>query len=152
MAYYIAVKLSYGSFQSRVEQMQVAWNAFKAHPVFGVGIMAFENKQNQYKYMNATGMHETNWGIIHNSFLSVLAENGIFGFVFYLFLVVNALRLSIRLEKLDNTYKGILSLEVAIIVESLGIHMLFWHIYWFILFIPCLLWEIRTRKPSFKSV
>jgi len=152
MAYYIAVKLSYGSFQSRVEQMQVAWNAFKDHPVFGVGIMAFENKENQYRYMSASGSHETNWGIIHNSFLSVLAENGLFGFIFYLFLVGNALRLSIRLEKLDTTFKGILSLEIAIIVASLGIHMLFWHIYWFILFIPCLLWEIRKRRSVFRSV
>jgi len=151
IVYYVSVKLSYGSFGSRREQNQVASRAFKEHPVFGIGIMGFENKENQYKYLDRLKEKETNWGIIHNNYLATLSENGIVGFLFYIALLGSALWFSYKLHRRDGSYKGILSLVIATAVFSFGINTLFWQVHWFILFLPHLLWEIEDRGVAADS-
>ena len=120
-------------------------------PVFGIGIMGFENKENQYKYLDRLRQKETNWGIIHNNYLATLSENGIVGFLFYIALLGSALWVSYKLHRRDRSYKGILSLVIASAVFSFGINTLFWQVHWLILFLPHLLWEIEDRGGAADS-
>jgi O-antigen ligase len=68
-----------GSREARVELMKEGWKTFLAHPITGVGVGQFQN----YNPPDRTEMwHET-----HNVFLQILAELGIGGGIFFIFLM-----------------------------------------------------------------
>lgn len=72
----------FNKYQSNTERIliwQSAWNMFKDHPVFGVGLGQYtENYQQKYISQHAK---EPNLTHAHNNFMQMLAENGIVGFI-----------------------------------------------------------------------
>lgn len=72
----------FNKYQSNTERIliwQSAWNMFKDHPVFGVGLGQYtENYQQKYISPQAK---EPNLTHAHNNFMQMLAENGIVGFI-----------------------------------------------------------------------
>ena len=85
-----------------------AINTFLDNPIFGIGINSIR-EYNLEKYMK--GMY------VHNSFLEVLVETGIVGFVIYIIFWVLLLRKASILSKVQKKAKYILVTLLAIFVQ-----------------------------------
>lgn len=74
------------TFQSNTERLLMwnsAFNMFKDHPVFGVGIGQYAGKYiKEYKAVEAKEIQRH----CHNNFLQMLAENGLIGFLGFVYL------------------------------------------------------------------
>jgi O-antigen ligase len=66
--------------EARRELMIEAWHTFLEHPITGIGAGQFQNFNGPEKAVK--------WRVTHNAFLQVAAEIGIFGVVFFFFLIV----------------------------------------------------------------
>lgn len=95
------------SLVSRALIWDTALNAFKAHPIAGIGIYAFSySSQEYYKvprvlfdlYVAGVSPHQTH--------LSVLTETGLFGAAGFIFFVVSALRFAFRAIRLSQNERG----------------------------------------------
>lgn len=69
----------YQSNSERLLMWNSAWNMFKDHPVFGVGLGQYKDNYQQ-KYISPKAK-EPNLEHAHNNFMQMLAENGIVGFL-----------------------------------------------------------------------
>lgn len=68
---------------SRYELWKAARNAFMAHPILGIGTNRFQESGKDYGELSHDNLHKNT----HNTFIEVLANNGLVGFaVFLLFL------------------------------------------------------------------
>lgn len=76
------------SWQFRIESILGGWNLFWAHPWFGVG--AGQAMWHYMKYLPAWANHPSHPGVIHNVFLEVASELGIFAFTAFIGLWVLA--------------------------------------------------------------
>ena len=87
------------SYENRVSQSQIALAMFRDHPLTGVGL-------NQYlvelpKYMKITSFKD--YQPVHNAWLLILAEMGMFGFFLLLFLILKFLIFNFKfLMKISN--------------------------------------------------
>lgn len=83
----------------RVSFAYVSWQMFKDHPLTGVGFGHFPRKSPYYLSDRETALHlEAIRGYIHhNTFLSVLVELGLAGFVLFLFMLFEWVRSGLRL-------------------------------------------------------
>lgn len=69
----------YQSNSERLLMWNSAWNMFKDHPVFGVGLGQYKDNYQQ-KYISPKAK-EPNLEHAHNNFIQMLAENGMVGFL-----------------------------------------------------------------------
>lgn len=69
----------YQSNSERLLMWNSAWNMFKDHPVFGVGLGQYKDNYQQ-KYISPKAK-EPNLEHAHNNFMQMLAENGMVGFL-----------------------------------------------------------------------
>lgn len=83
------------SDQERLLIWKGAFRAWKVHPWFGWGLdnflEAFRSNRG-LEYIDTPAIHGSEWnmqGDAHNLFLQVLTTTGIFGFVLFLFLMLN---------------------------------------------------------------
>lgn len=96
-----------GSFRGRTGAMLSAWNMFKDHPFFGVGIDNYS--KNYAKYSSQLGIVNTGEVVsTHNLYLEIAAETGLAGLgtfgaiIFSLFIGIRrALKIFKRLERPD---------------------------------------------------
>ena len=77
------------SWQFRIESIIGGWNLFWAHPWFGVG--AGQAMWHYMKYLPGWANHPTHPGVIHNVFLEVASELGIFALTAFIGLWVWAI-------------------------------------------------------------
>jgi hypothetical protein len=93
-----------GGGTGRNEIWRVAWTMWKDHPVAGVGIEGFPQRepeylsrivlrggQMQYAKLIAEQPH-----VVHNAYLELLTENGVIGLALFLGVVLAALRAALR--------------------------------------------------------
>jgi len=117
----IPKELESGSLAQRAYIWQAGLNVFREHSLFGVGAGAFSSEVNKF----FGGMVVT-----HNTFLSVLTEEGIVGFIFFISMLIS---LIIRVRALPASQKNI---WLAIIfVWIVGVSFLTWDYYretWFL--------------------
>ena len=81
-----------GSREARRTLMEEGIKAFVDNPLTGVGAGQFRN-------YNPPGRREP-WRDVHNAFIQVAADTGVFGLVAYLFLILRAVILGFRTRKL----------------------------------------------------
>ena len=126
-ALFYGENLSGGITSGRINLYSLSWNQFKKHPLFGIGFGKFRALTESLGISNhGRGMD------VHNIGLQLLAENGIFGFVFYLIIPIyicyNTIqdRLKILNLKKDTKYSLIsvingvsLLLQTFILIVSL---------------------------------
>jgi O-antigen ligase len=86
-----------GSQAARMELQKLAVSATLRHPLFGVGPLMFENETAD-NILKSTGK-KAPWQTAHNSYLKISSENGIVGFIFYVWVLVAAFRLTYRCYK-----------------------------------------------------
>lgn len=77
------------SLKERLEVLQTGLEIFRDYPAFGVGLSHFPLVVGQYN-PSYSGVYS------HNTYLSVLAELGLFGTIFFLSLIVRMLQLFVR--------------------------------------------------------
>ncbi len=78
----------------RVYMWQSGWEMFKDYPLTGVGIKNIS--QIYYKYINPKAIHGKDWGELHNNFIQILVERGIFGLGAFLWLLISCFKEGIR--------------------------------------------------------
>jgi O-antigen ligase len=79
-------KWALGSEAARMELAKLAVDATLRHPFFGVGISMFADETADF-VRKATG-GKAPWQTAHNSYLKISSENGIPGFIFYVWSIV----------------------------------------------------------------
>lgn len=104
----------------RVVLMKAQWEMFKAHP-FGTGHRGTATLSPLYlpeKYL--TGAAGKRGRSSHNTFMTLLVEQGIFGVFFYVYLVWWTLRTLIRTKRVLREGDPLLALALTAIAAGLG--------------------------------
>lgn len=104
---------------SRIGAYKIAFQAFRQNPLFGIGYSAFEqyakNYQEDMAYKDVVAAKQA-----HNTFLSVLAENGIIGFIPFIFFWIAVLRSATDLyRKAGNEREKELSITLLSVAAAL---------------------------------
>ena len=126
------------SFSSRTQYMSDAFNLWKQHPFFGVGL-------HQFHYVNQSG-------VSHNNFLELLANNGILGFIayyaLYFYFFLSYLRIK-KFSKLDSNWLLVVLLMLIIADMTVLTYMEkpIWLIFSIVLFLI-----YSYRKDSFITI
>lgn len=124
------------SFRSRVDYWHAAFNMFKAHPIFGVGIERFGDNYGMYAPQHQVSIAQSTDNA-HNVFLQLMATGGLLVILPYLFLLgvvfltaIRAIRHStgsaqFNLIGLFALWFGLLFIS-AISIDNLGVAVWFW--------------------------
>lgn len=137
--------LEYKSLTERVDYLQNTRGILQKKFVLGVGPGNYGLAV--HKYINAK---ETSWYYqpVHNVFLLVATEIGIFGFIFFLWLLLSVIIFNIK--KMLEQSEDFFPLLNIILIISLGVLMFFDHWLWSLHFGVMLLWfilGITMKRP-----
>jgi O-antigen ligase len=90
------------SAEQRFELWKVAAAVARDHPVFGVGFGAYELANAAYVRTGQFSFLARGRRVAHNSYLTLLAETGIFGFLLFMGFLVSLFRMALsRARELD---------------------------------------------------
>lgn len=81
------VSLKDDTVQQRFTEWGIAWNAFKARPIFGFGPNNYLYLHNKFLDPRVYNLRETNFDRAHNAYLDYASMSGIVGLLGYLFLI-----------------------------------------------------------------
>lgn len=109
----------YQSNSERLLMWESAWNMFKDHPVFGVGLGQYKDNYQQ-KYISPKAK-EPNLAHAHNNFMQMLAENGIVGFIGFITMFVYIIGRNVRMFlNSKNIYSlAICSVTITLLLQGL---------------------------------
>lgn len=111
------------SAASRIPQYQVAWRIIRDHPIFGVGANNYYFFQQQYLATNSdTSVFR--WAV-HNKYLLVWAETGIFGLIFFVSFLISTIKKGFFLLKADDKLLTPVALGMSVAVMGQMVHMFF---------------------------
>jgi len=96
-----------GLLSARFDQYPVAWNIWMDHFLFGYGV---GNYMEALKIYNIKGVLELP---VHNVFMWIAAESGIFGVVLYYWIAISAIKRSWRIARLRSHPHRRLALAVC---------------------------------------
>jgi O-antigen ligase len=113
----------FGAAGSRVPQYQVALQIIHDHPVFGVGANNYPFVQKQYLALNPNES-VFRWAV-HNKYLLVWAETGIFGLLFFVLFLISTIRQGSRITKFNDPFLSPLALGFAAAITGQMAHMFF---------------------------
>ena len=82
------VSLKDDTVQQRFTEWGIAWNAFKARPVFGWGPNNYLYLHNEYLDPRVYNLRETNFDRAHNAYLDYASMSGILGLFGYILLIL----------------------------------------------------------------
>jgi O-antigen ligase len=107
-----------GSLATRFFIWMTAWNAFKAHPIVGIGLYNFPVVSQQYSTLDPTLF---NWFVEglspHVTFLAVITENGIVGLAGFIFFLVSIFIAISRLKKKAQTEEDMFYVNIIYWVQ-----------------------------------
>ena len=109
-----------GSAHSRIPLMHLAIRVIQANPLLGVGANNFGTVMNDYA--GSEFRHEWIY-TVHNQFLLVCAETGIFGLMAYLWIMLSLIRNGWRIWKAGDEMFSPLALSMLAAVCGLMSHM-----------------------------
>jgi putative inorganic carbon (HCO3(-)) transporter len=112
-----------GSAASRTQQYQVALQIIKDHPVFGVGANNYPNALRLYLAQNPNNS-VFRWAV-HNKYLLVWAETGIFGLIFFLMFLISTIRQGFKIVQANDIFLSPLALSFAAAIAGQTVHMFF---------------------------
>jgi putative inorganic carbon (hco3(-)) transporter len=103
------------STSNRIAHYRQAWSVFKAHPITGVGIGAYDSVSTLPRTER-----EGNRQIVNNQYLELLAETGLIGFVsFGLIIIIALYQLIISFNKDLFLIGALISLLAALLAQYL---------------------------------
>jgi len=81
------ISLEDRTIQQRFTEWGIAWNAFKARPIFGFGPNNYLYLHNLFLNPRVYNLEETNFDRAHNAYLDYASMSGILGLLGYIFLI-----------------------------------------------------------------
>jgi O-antigen ligase len=105
---------------SRIPIMGIAFEMIRAHPILGVGVNTYHSVMRSYVPKN----YEANYvDQVHNTYLLVLAEMGIVGFVAAFFLMRNLFREAFSCFRTSvEGFQGALGLGLMLVLVQVLVH------------------------------
>lgn len=88
----------------RTELYVEAWKAFQDYPIFGIGLGQFGSYAGVEHY-------------VHNTYLQVLCEQGVFGITFFVFGIFLSIKNTVRLLKTEKMINNLLLLKVSLGIQ-----------------------------------
>jgi putative inorganic carbon (HCO3(-)) transporter len=107
----VAGKQSDQTSYTRETRWKAAYETFREHPIFGIGLGSWLLYYSRH-YPREEGYE--GWGVVHNSFLEVMAELGSAGLVFMILIFVGMFSLNKRTRDMASRYND----QVAIWLSS----------------------------------
>ncbi len=110
-----------GSGLTRIPLAKLAWNIIEAHPWFGVGMNNYGIVMQDYLTTEIRGewLH-----LVHNKYLLIFAEMGLFGIASFLLLILGMMWLGYRCVQADHTLLSPLALGIMASLICDGLHMM----------------------------
>jgi O-antigen ligase len=146
----------FGAAAGRIPQYQVALQIIKDHPVFGVGANNYPVILQRYLHRGLNS-NVFQWAV-HNKYLLVWAETGIFGLLFFILFLVSTLHQGLKITRINNDFLPSLALGFTAAIAGHMVHMFFdvFHgrpqvqLLWCIAGLICIMSLIIKRKPTAK--
>jgi len=147
----------YNAAQSRIPQMNIAWNIIRTNPFLGIGINNYTEVMEDYDTTDIKLISITRHQV-HNIFLQIAAEMGIMGLVIFIWLILMVYKEGlIYIKSSEGTMSGIVVGIIAgtsaflihglVDAASLGNHLFL--IFWFFTGIIIAIRKIESQvKPS----
>lgn len=111
------------SLLSRILIWDTALNAFKEHPIIGIGAFSFPFESVKYYTISKELFDEFVEGLSpHVTFIAILTETGILGFIGFIILLTSSLRISLKSNKKANSED---QKFYSLIILSLQIYIFF---------------------------
>ncbi|XFA99110.1 O-antigen ligase family protein [Candidatus Izemoplasma sp. B36] len=110
------------STKGRIEAMTLFTNIFKKNIFLGSGIGRYYTRIYSYRFIYYDGI--TSLIDPHNMFILMLSEIGIFGFVTYLLIIINALKRIIKTEDNEAKKTGCLLIFIIFMFSLGGSHLM----------------------------
>lgn len=114
------------SVEARLQSFDVGVKIFTDNPVLGVGFNAYRYAQNKYGLVGQLWQTTHSGAGTDNSFIFVLATTGVIGFSSFLFLIYKLFLLSRNNIKKSKYSLVLLSVLVALVVDSFFVNSLFY--------------------------
>ncbi len=109
------------ALEERMNLTQVAWQMYESHPALGVGLGTYDSVKREFLPDDWKGWLYT----VHNRYLLLMAETGLFGLGSLLFLYVILLWLAFRgIARIEADYRPIQIALVGIFV------FYYWEMFW----------------------
>jgi putative inorganic carbon (HCO3(-)) transporter len=112
-----------GAAASRTQQYHVALQIIRAHPVFGIGANNYFNALRQY-LVQSPNSSVFRW-VVHNKYLLVWAETGIFGLLFFVMFLISTIRQGFKMVQTSDSFLSPLALSFAAAIAGQMVHMFF---------------------------
>lgn len=141
-----------GSAESRLPQYKVAWNIIKNNPLVGIGINNYTELMSDYD-ITEEGLESITHQAVHNIFLQIIAEMGIFGIAIFIWFIA-----AIFIEGIEYIISNRGSMVYAVIGMVAGIMAFLVHglvdtasigskMYMFVWFFAGIICAIKKIKP-----
>lgn len=120
-----------GSAQSRPMMARLAWNVIQAHPWLGVGVNNYALVARDYYTPDVGELDDVLRYVIdqavHNRYLLIWAEIGLFGLLMYLSFLLAPLVQAWNHIKSDDRFRSLMALGLGCAIASMSIQMLVEH-------------------------
>jgi O-antigen ligase len=110
-----------GAAASRVTQYQVAFQIIKDHPIFGAGANNYFYALSQFLIRNP--LEDVFRWVVHNKYLLVWAETGIFGLLFFILFLLSTIRQGFKIVRFKDSFISPLALGFTTAIIGNMAHM-----------------------------
>jgi O-antigen ligase len=154
-----------GGGDGRTELWRIAWRIAEDHPVVGVGVNNFVDREGAYVLRVGALQHAQQLVIddpkvVHNMYLQMLAETGIVGLTLFVGMIAALLRATLRaareLERVGETAAGtfarsVLVAQIAMLTASAFLSNGPDRRYWVLFALGPALWAVARRTAISRS-
>jgi len=112
----------YGSAMSRIPMIHIALNVISAHPFTGVGINNYQEKMREYNNSLLARQFTTIPRPVHNMYLLVAGELGIFGFFFMLWMVLAGIFVLLDIVASPNPFYALTAISLFCGIAAFSVH------------------------------
>ena len=103
---------------------RLAWNVIQSHPWLGVGAGNYALVTREYYTYDVGAQAEVYDKIVHNAYLGIWAESGIFALICYIGVMAAAIFKAWTCYRSQSQLVSLLGLGFALAIVSLGIQMI----------------------------
>lgn len=115
----------HGSAESRPKMYRLAWNVIEENMWLGIGTNNYALVAKDYYTADVGDLGYVVDSIVHNKYLAVWAETGLFGFLFFIgFLLMPLAQLLRAIFKPRSRFENLVALALGCAIISLGIQMM----------------------------
>lgn len=113
-----------GSAQSRLPQFEIAFNIIKNNPILGIGINNYSEVMWEYD-VTERGLREISVYPVHNIYLHLVAEIGIFGFAMFMLILAVIFYTGLNYVILNSGFEAYVIIGLLAGILAFLIHGLF---------------------------